>query len=90
MANVSAPFKSANRITVLHKNIPNMLGQISTIIAQEGINIENLVNSSKDDYAYTMVDVEEMDNDSVQEIMTNLENIPAVTRVRLLNNPYKK
>ncbi|ETA74693.1 phosphoglycerate dehydrogenase [Ligilactobacillus equi] len=90
MANVHAPFKSAHRITVLHQNIPNMLGQISTVIAQEGINIENLVNSAKDNYAYTMVDIDALEGHEAQEIVALLEAIPAVTRVRLLNNPYKR
>lgn len=45
------------RICVLHKNIPNMLTQISGLVSQEGINIDNMTNRSRKEYAYTILDV---------------------------------
>ena len=47
---------SASRITILHKNIPNMLSQFTTIVSEQNINIENLLNKSRGDYAYTVLD----------------------------------
>lgn len=80
LPNVKMPFASPYRITVIHRNIPNMLGQITTVLAGAGLNIENLVNRAKDDYAYTMVDVDRLD----QAVVTALEEINAVSRVRLI------
>lgn len=55
---VQAPRAAANRICVLHKNVPNMLAQISAVVSAAGINIASMVNKSKKDYAYTLLDVE--------------------------------
>lgn len=86
LPNVSAPFESDHRITLIHKNIPNMIGQISTYLANQGINIENLVNKAKDKYAYTMIDIDEIDQTTQDEVVANLKKIPAVTRVRFLTH----
>lgn len=86
LPNVSAPFESDHRITLIHKNIPNMIGQISTYLAGRGINIENLVNKAKDKYAYTMIDIDEIDQATQDKVVPNLEQIPAVTRVRILTH----
>ncbi|EOD02649.1 phosphoglycerate dehydrogenase [Lactobacillus delbrueckii subsp. jakobsenii ZN7a-9 = DSM 26046] len=71
---------------MIHKNIPNMIVQISTHLAGRGINIENLVNKAKDKYAYTMIDIDEIDQATQDEVVLNLEQIPAVTRVRILTH----
>lgn len=71
---------------MIHKNIPNMIGQISTYLAGRGINIENLVNKAKDKYAYTMIDIDEIDQATQDKVVPNLEQIPAVTRVRILTH----
>lgn len=84
LPNVKVPFASPYRITVIHRNIPNMLGQITTIIAQAGLNIENLVNRSRGDYAYTMVDVTELDEATAAKVLATLGGIRAVSRVRLI------
>ena len=58
---------SVNRITVNHKNIPNMIGQISAILANEGINIANLLNRHKGNWAYTMIDIDSEVNEDLRE-----------------------
>ncbi|MBK7100030.1 MAG: phosphoglycerate dehydrogenase [Sphingobacteriales bacterium] len=69
------------RITVAHKNIPNMLGQISTVLADQGINIANMINKSRGEYAYTMIDVEtEINNGKIDKIRA----IEGVLKVRTL------
>lgn len=55
--NCELPRTENDRITILHKNVPNMLSQFSNAFAAKGINIENMVNKSKGDYAYTIMDV---------------------------------
>ena len=46
------------RITILHKNIPNMLGQFTTLLAEKDMNIALMTNKSRKEYAYTMIDVD--------------------------------
>ena len=53
---VTVPKSGGARICLAHKNIPAVLSQITTLLAKEGINIENLGNGSKGEYAYTIVD----------------------------------
>ncbi len=55
--NCELPRTEFDRITILHKNVPNMLSRFSNAFAEKGINIENMVNKSKGDYAYTIMDV---------------------------------
>ena len=69
------------RITVLHRNVPNMIGQFTTILADEGINIANMTNKSKNEYAYTMIDVE---NEISSDVTKKLNEIKEVLRVRVI------
>jgi D-3-phosphoglycerate dehydrogenase len=63
--NVSLPHTSKARVCVMHKNIPNMLTQITSAFSGVGINIDNLANGSKGEVAYTIVEVSEMPDVSV-------------------------
>ncbi len=58
----------ATRLVILHKNIPNMLSQISTSFAEQNINIEHLANRSKGEYACTLVDVADISDDIIEKI----------------------
>ena len=69
------------RITILHRNVPNMIGQFSKILAEDGINISDMTNKSKKEYAYTMIDVE---NEITEDIVKDLEKIKEVLRVRVI------
>ena len=55
---VSMARESAYRVAIANANVPNMLGQISTAMARAGLNIHNMVNKSRGDMAYTLVDVD--------------------------------
>lgn len=70
------------RITVAHRNIPNMLGQISTVLAKADINILNMVNRSKKNYAYTIIDAESRIS---EEIVSILDKIDGILKVRIIN-----
>ncbi len=67
------------RITALHKNQQNMIAQISSILAKNNINIENFVNKSKGENAYTILDIEKRADESV---LKEIESIDGVVRVR--------
>lgn len=70
-----------NRVALLHMNIPNMIGQISTILAAMDMNIANMMNKSKDKYAYTLIDLEtEVDEPTIQK----LKAIKGMMRVRVI------
>ena len=69
------------RITILHKNIPNMLGQFTTLLAESGINISLMTNKSRKEYAYTMIDV---DAEVPAELEEKLNAVDGVLRVRIL------
>lgn len=69
------------RITILHRNIPNMLGQFTTLLAGEGMNISLMANKSKKEYAYTMIDVE---SEVSEEIIKELEAVEGVLKVRVI------
>lgn len=69
------------RITIMHRNVPNMIGQFSAILAEDGINIANMTNKSKGAYAYTMIDVE---NEITQDILDDIQGINDVLRVRVI------
>lgn len=70
-----------NRITLMHLNIPNMVGQITGILASEHINISNMINKSKDKVAYTIIDT---DNRISEDMFKKLEGIDSMIRVRKL------
>lgn len=72
---------AAHRITVAHKNIPNMLGQISTALAEDHINITDMINKSKGDFAYTMIDVE---SDMTGYDLSKIKQIEGVLKLRLI------
>lgn len=70
------------RIVALHRNIPGMLSQITSVLTKEHINISDLVNRSKKDWACTMIDVDnKFDEEFIKE---KIKSIDAVVRVRML------
>lgn len=71
------------RIGITHKNIPNMVGQITSILASNNINIGDMLNKSKGNFAYTLLDVDSHVSD---EIMDLLKAVDGVLRVRLIKN----
>lgn len=69
------------RITIMHRNIPNMIGQFTTALAEAGINISDMTNKSRKDYAYTMLDIEgEVSDETVEK----LNGIKDVLKVRVI------
>jgi len=72
---ITMPRSGKNRVCVIHKNIPNMLTAITAIVAENGVNIENMLNKSRGEYAYTMLDVAEEVNDGIAEKIAAIDGI---------------
>ena len=83
LPNVQQDWSGICRVCLIHKNVPAMLTKITTILSDEGVNVENLTNKSKKDYAYTMVDLNSRIKDNVAD---ELRAIPGIIRVRVLNH----
>jgi D-3-phosphoglycerate dehydrogenase len=66
------------RVAIANANVPNMVGQISTAMAQAGLNIHNMVNKSRGDMAYTLVDVDSPVTDSVLATIRAIDGVLAV------------
>ena len=79
--NVAMAFEGDKRICVLHANIPTMLSQITTVLSENGTNIENMINKSKGDNAYTMVDVK---GELTEAVIEKIEAIEGVRKVRVI------
>jgi D-3-phosphoglycerate dehydrogenase / 2-oxoglutarate reductase len=73
------PRAGKERLAITHKNIPNMVGQISTAVADAGANIIDMLNKSRDDVAYTLIDLESEISDTV---IGNLKQIEGILTVR--------
>lgn len=75
------PRSGAARLAIVNENIPNMVGQISTILADAGLNIVDMTNKSRGDLAYTLVDVE---SEVANDVVDKLSAIKGVRSVRVL------
>ena len=71
----------AGRLTINHKNIPNMISQFTKVLGDVGVNIANMINKSKGDFAYTMIDVT---SPISKEVAHALKSIEEVYRVRII------
>ena len=70
------------RITILHRNVPNMIGQFTALLAEENVNITNMTNKSRGAYAYTMIDT---DTQISKEMIQKLNNINEILNVRIID-----
>lgn len=73
--------ENAGRVCINHKNIPNMIGQYTSKLAQFNINISDMINKSKGDYAYTILDTE---SPITQDVVNELASIDGVLKVRVV------
>ena len=72
---------AVGRIAITHRNIPNMISQVTSILGKEGLNIADMTNKSKGEYAYTMIDLESA---ASKEALDELRAIEGVSRVRVV------
>lgn len=75
------PIKGLERICIFNKNVPNMIGQFASVLANCGVNIASMTNNSKGDLAYTLIDT---DQDVDVSVIDKLAAIPEVFKVRVI------
>ena len=73
---------SEGRITICHKNVPNMIAGFTAILSEDGINIENMINKSRGQYAYTVFDVAGKVSDTAFEKLQNMSEVLKVRKVK--------
>ena len=78
---VEMPRESPYRVAIANANVPNMLGQISTTMANCGLNIHNMVNKSRGEMAYTLVDVDSPVQDAVIEAIAAIEGVLSIRAI---------
>ena len=79
--NLNLPHTAAHRVVILHKNIPNMIARITGSLADQNINIENLMNASKGDYAGTIAETNSPVDDAVVEKIAAVDGIIRVIKI---------
>jgi D-3-phosphoglycerate dehydrogenase len=70
------------RVTILHRNVPNTISQFTSAVAKENINISDLVNRSKGEYAYSMLDLDDVPSDAVIKALNEIEGVLRVRVIR--------
>ena len=78
---VEMPRTSTARICIIHKNIPAVLTKLSSVISSQNINIANMINKSRGDYAYTMIDCDDCPKNDTIDLLNAVDN---VIRVRVI------
>lgn len=73
---------TGTKVCILHKNVPTIIAQITSAVGEAGLNIDNMVNASKKDYAYTMLDVAGDVTDAVAEKMSSVDGIIKVRVIK--------
>ena len=70
------------RLCILHRNVPGMLARITTLLSRDGVNVENLSNTSRGDYAYTLVDLGAIVG---EEVIRDIRTLEHIIRLRVLD-----
>lgn len=82
--NVHQSLTAPYRITLINRNVPNIVANISTAVSSLGINIDNIINRSKGDYAYTLLDLDETDEEKINSLVKSFDDSDNIVRVRLI------
>ena len=81
--NCEAPYTGKARVTIAHRNIPNMVGSITAIFAKENLNIDNMINKSRGDWAYTIIDFDSL-GDKHDSLLNELKGLKGVVKPRIV------
>lgn len=73
---------TGTKVCILHKNVPTIIAQITSAVGEAGLNIDNMVNASKKDYAYTMLDIAGDVTDAVADKMSSVHGIIKVRVIK--------
>ncbi|MEH7108958.1 phosphoglycerate dehydrogenase [Bacillus sp. JJ1764] len=83
--NVSLPYTGKPRVVAFHKNVPNMVGQITSAISSYDLNIADMVNKSRGEYAYTMIDIDDKVNgDVIPALESKIKQISGIVITRII------
>ncbi len=82
--NVKQVLTTPFRITLVNHNVPNIVARISTRVSDSGINISNIINRSKNDHAYTLIDLDESDEEKVKALAAGFESSEHIIKVRII------
>lgn len=81
--NLKVPYEGGHRMCLIHKNVPNMIAQITSTLSSQDMNIENMGNRSRGDYAYTIVDVDKLPTDAVLNALRAVEGMIRVRAIEM-------
>ena len=81
--NLKVPYEGGHRMCLIHKNVPNMIAQITSTLSSQDMNIENMGNRSRGDYAYTIVDVDKVPTDAVLNALRAVEGMIRVRAIEM-------
>ncbi|WP_035054406.1 3-phosphoglycerate dehydrogenase family protein [Carnobacterium pleistocenium] len=87
---VEMVLNSPLRLAIINRNITNMVAQISIGLAEYGVNIVNIMNKSRGDYAYTLIDIESIPEDKLTLIVKRVGNVEGILNVRVIKNNNSK
>ncbi len=79
--NIDMPRTNGYRVTIVNNNVPNMLGQISTATAEAGLNIIDMLNKSRDDIAYTVLDVDQVVDNNLLKKLSDIDGVLTVRAI---------
>lgn len=83
--NASLPYTGKRRVAAFHHNVPNMVGQITGAISNYNLNIADMVNRSRGEYAYTMIDIDnKVNGDVIPGLMEKIMQIDGIVNVRVI------
>lgn len=83
---IELPLTSPIRFGLIHKNMPKMIGKISNIAGELDINIDNMMNKNSGEYAYTIVDISDVNEENLQQLKTSFKQIDGMIKVRCIMN----
>ena len=83
---VSMTLSSPLLIAVCNRNIKNIIASLTKLLSEEGLNIDRIINKSRGDYAYTLVDITEADEEKVKDLIQEIESKDGILKVRLIKN----
>ena len=79
----SIPYTGKARLAILHRNVKGMVGAVANAISDEGLNIDNMVNNNKGEYAYTLIDLDTF-NGKQNDIAEKLAKVDGILKVRIV------